>query len=58
MSAKKIGRPIIGKEPLTHDMKFRVDNELHDKIIEYGENHNMKAAEVIRKAIIEFFRTK
>lgn len=56
MSAK-IGRPVIG-QPKTNDMKVRVDDETHEKLLNYAREHNITKAEVVRRAILEFFKKK
>lgn len=49
MSPKK-GRPVIG-EPKTNDVKVRLDDSTHQKLLEYSKENNLTKAEVIRKAI-------
>ncbi|MFR1863346.1 MAG: hypothetical protein ACLTJQ_07375 [Dialister invisus] len=53
MSAKKMGRPVLGK-PKIIDLKVRVDKELHEKLVKYAENNNQTKAEVARRAITIF----
>ena len=43
-------RPVIG-EPKKNDVKVRLDDTTHKRLLEYCEKHNMTKAEVIRKAI-------
>lgn len=47
---KKMGRPIIGK-PKTIDVKFRLDEQTHEKLIEYSKKTNISKSEAIRKAV-------
>jgi len=49
----KIGRPVIGN-PKNNDVKVRLDDETHEKLLLYCKNNNLKKAEVIRKAIVNF----
>lgn len=49
-SKKKMGRPIIGK-PKTIDVKFRLDKQTHEKLIEYSKKTNISKSEAIRKAV-------
>jgi hypothetical protein len=46
----RTGRPVIG-EPKKNDVKVRLDDTTHKRLLEYCEKHNMTKAEVIRKAI-------
>lgn len=45
-----MGRPIIG-EPKTNDIKVRVDNSTHQKLLQYCKKNNITKAEAIRKAL-------
>ena len=49
----RTGRPRI-ERPLVHDIKVRLDDELHGKLLMYCEKNNVSKAETIRKAIIQF----
>ena len=49
----RTGRPVVG-EPKTNDVKVRLDNTTHQKLLEYCKDNNITKAEVIRKAIIQF----
>jgi predicted transcriptional regulator len=49
----KLGRPKVEK-PLINDVKVRLDDDLHAKLIEYCRRNNATKAETIREAIIEF----
>ena len=52
----KIGRPLKGKTVLSHNVKVRLDDETHDRLLIYcGKNHE-KAA-VIREALKAFLDT-
>jgi hypothetical protein len=47
----KMGRPLSGDKPLTHDIKVRVDDETHLQLKEYSERKKMTVAESVRCAI-------
>ena len=49
----RTGRPVIG-EPKTNDVKVRLDNTTHKKLIEYCEMNNTTKAEAIREALKSF----
>lgn len=49
----RTGRPVVG-EPKTNDVKVRLDDTTHQKLLSYCEKNNITKAEVIRKAIIQF----
>lgn len=49
----RTGRPVIG-EPKTNDVKVRLDNTTHQKLLEYCKNNKTTKAEVIRKAVTQF----
>lgn len=49
----RTGRPKIEK-PLSNDIKVRLDDELHIRLLAYCEKKNTSKAETIRKAIIQF----
>lgn len=49
MSSKKMGRPT--DSPKLNDVKVRLDNETHKKLLEYCEQHNITKAEAIRQGI-------
>ncbi len=46
----KIGRPVVG-EPKVNDVKVRLDNETHKRLLEYCSKHNITKAEAIRQGI-------
>ena len=50
MSSKKIGRPKSGN-PKDNDVKVRLDNETHKKLLEYCSQNNITKAEAIRQGI-------
>ena len=50
MSAKKIGRPVVGSLK-NIDIKVRIDEETNQRLLEYCEKNNTKRAEAIRCAI-------
>lgn len=49
MSAK-MGRPVIGNIK-NNDIKVRVDDITHKKLIQYAEKHNITKAEAVRQGI-------
>lgn len=49
----RTGRPKIDNS-LCNDIKVRIDNELHKKLLDYCNRNGMKKAEAIRRAIIMF----
>lgn len=51
MSAK-MGRP-PSSNPKQNDIKVRVDDQTHEKILKYCEANGISKAEAIRKAIDE-----
>ncbi len=53
LKSPKIGRPVIG-QPKTNDVKVRIDDETHNKLISYCKEKNITKAEAIRLAIAEF----
>ena len=57
MMGSKMGRPVIGL-PKTNDLKVRLDDEVHNKVIEYAAKHKITKAEVVRVAIQDFFKKK
>lgn len=50
MSSKKMGRP-KAENPKDNDVKVRLDNETHSKLLKYCEQHNITKAEAIRQGI-------
>ena len=51
MSAK-MGRP-LSSNPKQNDIKVRVDDQTHEKLLKYCEDNGISKAETIRKAIVE-----
>lgn len=49
----RTGRPVVG-EPKTNDVKVRIDDTTHQKLLEYCKENKTTKAEVIRKAIVQF----
>ncbi len=49
----RTGRPVVG-EPKTKDVKVRLDNTTHEKLLQYCKDNSTTKAEVIRKAIKQF----
>ena len=49
----RTGRPVVG-EPKTNDVKVRLDNTTHEKLLQYCKDNDTTKAEVIRQAIIQF----
>jgi predicted transcriptional regulator len=52
----KMGRPKLEK-PLCNDVKVRLDDDVHMKLLEYCKKNNTSKAVTIRKAIIQFLET-
>ncbi len=50
MGSKKIGRPIVGKLKNV-DIKVRIDEETHKKLLEYCKEKGITKAKVIRELI-------
>lgn len=46
----KIGRPKI-KNPKANDVKVRLDDDTHKKLLDYCTKHKTSKAETIRKGI-------
>ncbi len=51
--SSRTGRPVVG-EPKTNDVKVRLDDTTHQKLLEYCKDNGTTKAEVIRKAIKQF----
>lgn len=51
MSVKR-GRP-PSNNPKQNDIKVRVDNLTHEKLMKYCENNGITKAEAIRRAIVK-----
>lgn len=49
MLSPKRGRPTDALKE--HDLKVRVDNELHQRIVEYSEIHSQTKAQTVREAL-------
>lgn len=48
----KMGRP-ISNNPKKNDIKVRVDDKTHERLLKYCEDNKISKAEAIRKAINE-----
>lgn len=46
----KMGRPVVGS-PKTNDVKVRLDDETHNKLLEYCREKGITKAEAIRQGI-------
>lgn len=55
MKSSRVGRPVVGK-PKIHDIKVRVDEAMHSKILKVAEEKSTTKAEVIRQAIAEYVK--
>ena len=53
---KKIGRPLKNENPLIHDLKIRIDDNMHKKLLDYCKVNQTNKADVIRKAISNFLK--
>lgn len=51
--SSKTGRPVVG-EPKTNDVKVRLDDTTHQRLLKYCKDNDTTKAEVIRKAIKQF----
>lgn len=49
MRSKKMGRPT--DSPKVNDVKVRLNNEMHNKLLEYCNQNNITKAEAIRQGI-------
>ncbi|MCU6720292.1 MULTISPECIES: CopG family transcriptional regulator [Porcipelethomonas] len=49
MCSKKMGRPT--DSPKVNDVKVRLNDEMHKKLLEYCEKNNITKAEAIRQGI-------
>ena len=49
----RTGRPVVG-EPKTNDVKVRLDNTTHQKLLEYCEENKTTKAEFFLMDIIRF----
>lgn len=45
----RTGRPTVSRKE--HDIKVRIDNETHEKLLRYCEENKVTKAEAIRKGI-------
>lgn len=52
----RTGRPKI-ERPLSNDIKVRLDDELHNRLLKYCKQNDTSKAETIRKAIIKFLES-
>lgn len=46
----RTGRPVVG-EAKTNDVKVRLDDTTHNKLLKYCEEHQITKAEAIRQGI-------
>lgn len=46
----KTGRPVVGN-PKVNDIKVRLDDETHEKLLEYCKENRITKAEAIRKGL-------
>ena len=49
MRSKKMGRPT--DSPKVNDVKVRLNDEMHNKLLEYCNQNNITKAEAIRQGI-------
>jgi len=47
---KKMGRP-PAKDPINHNIKIGLNEELYDKVIEYSNKNRKSIAETVREAL-------
>ena len=55
MADKKLGRPLTG-ERKAHDIKVRLDETTHDKLLKYCNSSGDTKAEAIRQALKQFLK--
>lgn len=48
--SSKLGRP-VSSNPKNNDIKVRLDNETHNKLLEYCKKNGITKAEAIRQGI-------
>ena len=54
----KMGRPVVGS-PKTNDVKVRLDDETHNKLLEYCKEKGITKAEAInRNVFIYYYKNK
>ena len=46
----RTGRPVVG-QPKTNDIKVRLDDDTHNQVLKYCEEHDITKAEAIRQGI-------
>lgn len=54
---KKMGRP-KSDNPKEHDIKVRLDNKTHEKILNYCKSNHITKAEAIRRGINLLLKNK
>ena len=52
----RTGRPTDARKEFA--LKVRVDAKLHERIVDYAEEKNVRKAEVVRKALDEYLPKK
>lgn len=57
MVSPRTGRPRLDNA-LSNDIKVRIDDDLHKRLLAYCEEHGQSKAEVIRHAIIMLLDAK
>lgn len=55
MADKKLGRPLTG-EPKNHDIKVRLDETTHNKLLKYCNSSGDTKADAIREALKQFLK--
>lgn len=47
----KMGRPLKTEQPLNVDIKVRIDEATHERLIAYAQKRGLKKVDVIRQGI-------
>lgn len=53
----RTGRPKLDK-PLKNDIKVRLNDDLHNRLVKYCEEKEISKAEVIRKAVVKYLENE
>ena len=53
----RTGRPKLDK-PLKNDIKVRLNDDLHNRLVKYCDEKGISKAEVIRKAVVKYLESE
>ena len=53
----RTGRPKLDK-PLKNDIKARLNDDLHNRLVKYCDEKGISKAEVIRKAVVKYLESE